>query len=83
MTAPMAASAGRGHAADRMKAMPTLVLLPGLDGTGDFFQPLLESLASRVRTRVVRYPIDGGFDYATCLELARGPAYRWPVRPVG
>jgi len=26
--------------------MPTLVLLPGLDGTGDFFQPLLEALGS-------------------------------------
>jgi pimeloyl-[acyl-carrier protein] methyl ester esterase len=54
-----------------MKAMPTLVLLPGLDGTGDFFQLLLESLGQEARTRVVRYPIDGGFDYATCLELAR------------
>lgn len=25
----------------------------------------------QVRTRVVRYPLDGGFDYATCMELAR------------
>jgi pimeloyl-[acyl-carrier protein] methyl ester esterase len=48
-----------------------LVLLPGLDGTGEFFQPLLESLRPEVRTRVVRYPVDGGFDYATCTELAR------------
>lgn len=54
-----------------MIAMPTLVLLPGLDGTGDFFQPLLDSLGTQFRTRVVRYPVDGGFDYATCLELAR------------
>jgi pimeloyl-ACP methyl ester carboxylesterase len=54
-----------------MKALPTLVLLPGLDGTGDFFQPLLESLGQKARTRVVRYPIDGGLDYATCLGLAR------------
>jgi pimeloyl-ACP methyl ester carboxylesterase len=52
-------------------ATPTLVLLPGLDGTGDFFQPLLESLGMQVRTRVVRYPLDGGCDYATCMELAR------------
>jgi pimeloyl-[acyl-carrier protein] methyl ester esterase len=50
---------------------PTLVLLPGLDGTGDFFQPLLESFGETVRTRVVRYPVDGAYDYATCLELAR------------
>ncbi len=54
-----------------MMATPTLVLLPGLDGTGDFFQPLLESLGTQVRTRVVRYPVDGGRDYATCMELAR------------
>jgi pimeloyl-ACP methyl ester carboxylesterase len=52
-------------------AIPTLVLLPGLDGTGDFFQPLLESLGDRVRCRVVRYPVDGGFDYATCTAIAR------------
>jgi hypothetical protein len=52
-------------------AVPTLVLLPGLDGTGDFFQPLLESFGERVRCRVVRYPVDGGFDYATCEAIAR------------
>jgi pimeloyl-ACP methyl ester carboxylesterase len=51
--------------------MPTLVLLPGLDGTGDFFQPLLETLSRSVRSRVVRYPVDGACDYATCQELAR------------
>jgi len=52
-------------------AAPTLVLLPGLDGTGDFFQPLLETLGETVRSRVVRYPVDGGYDYATCRELVR------------
>jgi pimeloyl-[acyl-carrier protein] methyl ester esterase len=50
---------------------PTLVLLPGLDGTGDFFQPLLEALADGVRSQVVRYPVDSAYDYATCLRLAR------------
>src|SRR5262245_16901579 len=50
---------------------PTLVLLPGLDGTGDFFQPLLEALGDSVRSSVVSYPIDGGYDYATCLALTR------------
>lgn len=49
----------------------TLILLPGLDGTGDFFQPLLEALGDRVRTRVVRYPLDGAYDYPTCRELVR------------
>jgi pimeloyl-ACP methyl ester carboxylesterase len=50
---------------------PTLVLLPGLDGTGDFFQPVLEALGDTVRTQVVRYPLDGGYDYTSCLELVR------------
>jgi pimeloyl-ACP methyl ester carboxylesterase len=50
---------------------PTLVLLPGLDGTGDFFQPLLEALGDSVRTRVVRYPVDGAYDYGTCEALVR------------
>jgi pimeloyl-ACP methyl ester carboxylesterase len=56
---------------DLMMATPVLVLLPGLDGTGDFFQPLLDSLGTRVRSRIVRYPVNGGFDYASCLEMAR------------
>ena len=50
---------------------PTLVLLPGLDGTGDFFQPLLQALGDSVRTHVVRYPLEGAYDYATCRELVR------------
>jgi pimeloyl-ACP methyl ester carboxylesterase len=50
---------------------PTLVLLPGLDGTGDFFQPLLEALGDSVRLRVVRYPVDSAFDHATCEALVR------------
>jgi pimeloyl-ACP methyl ester carboxylesterase len=49
----------------------TLILLPGLDGTGEFFQPLLEAIGDSIPTRVVRYPIAGGHDYDTCLELAR------------
>lgn len=46
-------------------------MLPGLDGTGDFFQPLLEALGENIPTRVVSYPLDGAFDYASCLKLVR------------
>jgi pimeloyl-[acyl-carrier protein] methyl ester esterase len=49
--------------------LPALVLLPGLDGTGDFFAPLLEALGQSVRTHVVRYPVAGAWDYATCQQL--------------
>jgi pimeloyl-ACP methyl ester carboxylesterase len=52
-------------------AIPTLVLLPGLDGTGDFFAPLLEALGQGVRSQVVRYPVAGAHDYATCQQLVR------------
>jgi pimeloyl-[acyl-carrier protein] methyl ester esterase len=34
----------------------TVVLLPGLDGTGDQFAPLIEALGSEVPTLTVRYP---------------------------
>jgi sigma-B regulation protein RsbQ len=35
-----------------------LVLLPGLDGTGDLFAPLVEALAPSISCHVVRYPTD-------------------------
>jgi pimeloyl-ACP methyl ester carboxylesterase len=52
-------------------AAPTLILLPGLDGTGDFFEPLLGELGDIVRTRVIRYPVHGCYDYDSCRELVR------------
>lgn len=39
-------------------APPKLVLLPGLDGTGDLFQWFLETLPPAFDVRVVRYPPD-------------------------
>jgi pimeloyl-ACP methyl ester carboxylesterase len=51
--------------------LPTLVLLPGLDGTGDFFAPLVEALGERIATRIVRYPLTGACDYQTCRAIAR------------
>src|SRR2546421_9918195 len=49
---------------------PTLVLLPGLDGTGDLFAPLLAALRPDVPTAVVRYP-DEPLDSAACEVIAR------------
>lgn len=47
--------------------MTTLVLLPGLDGTGELFQPLLRELPAGWRTQVVAYPMDAraGYDVLT------------------
>jgi pimeloyl-ACP methyl ester carboxylesterase len=47
----------------------TLVLLPGLDGTSAFFQPLLQALPSWIRPVVVTYPSSGPNDYGDLLPL--------------
>jgi pimeloyl-[acyl-carrier protein] methyl ester esterase len=49
----------------------SLILLPGLDGTGEFFQPLLEAIGDSIPTQVIRYPVRGGYDYDTCLKLVQ------------
>ena len=35
-----------------------LVLLPGMDGTGILFEPLLEILPSDLHAKVVSYPVN-------------------------
>ena len=49
---------------------PTLVLMPGMDGTGELFAPLVRALDSSIPTRVVRYP-DAPGDYAAHEVAAR------------
>nr|WP_282829168.1 alpha/beta hydrolase [Pelomonas sp. V22] len=51
--------------------MPTLVLLPGMDGTGDLFAPFLEALGDQFTTQVVRYPTDQELGYEELLALTR------------
>ena len=41
----------------------TLILLPGLDGTGRLFGPLQQALEPKIRTSAIAYPIDRKFDY--------------------
>jgi pimeloyl-[acyl-carrier protein] methyl ester esterase len=47
------------------------VLLPGLDGTGNFFAPVIDALGSNVQTQIVRYPLSDASDYVTCENIAR------------
>ena len=49
----------------------TLVLLPGLDGTGLLFEPLLAALPSSIRTQVVAYPPDQSLSLAEYAALVR------------
>ena len=49
----------------------SLVLLPGMDGTGELFAPFQEALGEDFDIRVVRYPVDGPQTYAALTEVAR------------
>ncbi len=51
--------------------MTTLVLLPGMDGTGDLFEPFLAELTPRFNTIVVRYPVSVALEYEGLIELVR------------
>jgi pimeloyl-ACP methyl ester carboxylesterase len=46
-----------------------VVLLPGMDGTGDLFEPLVSALGPEVEAIVVRYP-DEPLDYRAHEEVA-------------
>jgi pimeloyl-ACP methyl ester carboxylesterase len=52
-------------------ALPVLVLLPGLDGTGKLFGELLKELAGGLDTHVVAYPTDQCFGYDELVELVK------------
>lgn len=47
-----------------------LVLLPGLDGTGDLFTPLLDEL-SMFQCEVIQLPLSGGQDYPSITASVR------------
>jgi pimeloyl-[acyl-carrier protein] methyl ester esterase len=59
-------------------AFPTLVLLPGLDGTGKLFSEFVKGLGSSVDSRIVAYPKDRalGYDELEALVLAALPRDR-------
>nr|BFD42144.1 hypothetical protein FFPRI1PSEUD_36430 [Pseudomonas sp. FFPRI_1] len=47
---------------------PRLVLLPGMDGTGSLFEPLLQALGPDWPVQVLSYPDDQPLDYPQLLE---------------
>lgn len=54
---------------------PTVVLLPGLDGTGQLFSSLKQSLLPQIATQVVAYPTDvTGYDETIALVLKSLPS---------
>jgi len=48
-----------------------LVLLPGMEGTGRLFGPLLRILPQELRADVVAYPVDRFIDYAGLTDHVR------------
>lgn len=54
---------------------PALVLLPGMDGTGELFAPFLAALSGEFDVRVVKYPGDhcGGYDELEALARSAIP----------
>ncbi len=51
--------------------MITLVLLPGMDGTGRLFADFIHVLGPEFETRVVAYPADASLDYSKLETIAR------------
>jgi pimeloyl-[acyl-carrier protein] methyl ester esterase len=49
----------------------TLVLLPGMDGTGQLFAPFVVALGHEFNVKVVRYPTTEPMGYAELEALAR------------
>ncbi len=49
----------------------TLVLLPGMDGTGTLFAPFVAALDPSIKVRVVSYPTDEPLGYAALEGLAK------------
>jgi pimeloyl-[acyl-carrier protein] methyl ester esterase len=50
---------------------PKLILLPGMDGTGELFKDLLAKLSGEFETEVVRYPTDRYLSYQQLKELVQ------------
>jgi pimeloyl-ACP methyl ester carboxylesterase len=50
---------------------PEIVLLPGLDGTGELFDRVATFLAADLSVKIVRYPQDPTLGYAGYVELVR------------
>lgn len=49
----------------------TLVLLPGMDGTGELFEPFVRALGAHVKVQVIRYPKDVVLGYDELQDLVR------------
>jgi len=49
--------------------LPKLVLLPGMDGTGELFREFVKALPDEIKTEVVRYPGDVILSYVDLMPF--------------
>jgi pimeloyl-ACP methyl ester carboxylesterase len=49
--------------------MLTIVLLPGMDGSGSFFTPFIEALGPSIATQVISYPYDQALNYTQLTQF--------------
>jgi len=51
--------------------MFTLVLLPGMDGTGNLFDPFISAFGSDFKTIIIRYPLSQPLNYCELEVIVR------------
>jgi hypothetical protein len=54
--------------------LPKLILLPGMDGTGELFKYLQEALLDEFDVKVVRYPTDRNLSYSQLMRFVDSAA---------
>jgi pimeloyl-[acyl-carrier protein] methyl ester esterase len=54
--------------------LPKLILLPGMDGTGELFSDFVRELPTEIDAQVVRYPTDRCLSYSQLAQLVRSAA---------
>lgn len=52
-------------------ASVSLILLPGMDGTGQLFEPFISALAGEFEVKVVTYPASQPLGYTELEAVAR------------
>ncbi len=66
-----------------MTTQPTLVLLPGLDGSGAFFAPLCRHLPPNLTVKIIAYPQTPPMNYGELIQFALGQLPDGPLVLLG
>jgi pimeloyl-[acyl-carrier protein] methyl ester esterase len=67
----------------RVHCMTTLVLLPGMNGTGELFVPLLKTIGASIETVVINHPLTVPLSYSELEPVVRPQLPRGPFILLG